>query len=183
VEAQLIPTTIVKAVYAVLNSSGFDKRPEWTDFARIESDPESDLFVVEASDSAFAISIVFSNPTYANWGGCSWISVADMKLLKKGGDAATYLLSNPPSHYPEDMRGTLQKFAEEAAPEVDIHISPYYLHLISTILSHLSANTRTVEMTCTNPVGPLCLRTTGEEENDWIEVNLYCMGRRRESSN
>lgn len=179
----MIPISIIKAIYAVLTSTGYTPRASWSTFARIESDPGSDLFIIEATDGAFSLSIAFSNPEYVDWGGCGWINTADVKMLKRGGDAAGYIQATPPKNFPEDMRERLQTFANQTLPQVDINIFAYYLHLVSTVLSHLDAQEDTVEVRCTSPLGPICLRVTGNDKSEWIEATILFMGRHRESSN
>jgi hypothetical protein len=178
----VIPTFILKAVYAVLNAGGAKDVPRWVEWAKIESDPGSDLFIIEASDGVCAISLVFSLPTATEWGGVGWVSKADIHALSKkdGNDALLFLSENPPSGFPEDMSALLRSFAESAAPEVDINLSAHYWHTISRSLTHLSALRLPIEVRCKNPIGPMHIHVVGGGDLGWIDLNLFVMGLSRE---
>lgn len=175
----MIPTSVAKAIHTVLRAVGSKDRPDWTQFAKIESDPGSDLFVFEATDSAMALTVAFSSPEYSDWGGVAWVSERDMRGTKT---VESYLSTYAPAGYPESVRDHLERLMANATDNVDIHLSAYYWGVVARVLSELVTTTRTVELTCAGKVGPLRITICGGETNEWIEANIFVMGLAREDS-
>lgn len=175
----MIPTSVVNAIHAVLRAVGTKDRPDWSHFAKIESDPGSDLFVFEATDSAMALTIAFSNPTFVDWGGIAWVSEREMRNPKT---VEAYLSAEAPAGYPESVREHLERMMANATDDVDIHLSTYYWTVVNRVLSELVATNRTMELTCAGRIGPLRITLRGGETDEWIEANIFVMGLAREDS-
>ena len=175
----MIPTCVAKAIHLVLRAMGTKDRPEWSQFAKIESDPGSDLFVFEATDSAMALTIAFSNPEFVDWGGVAWISEREMRNPKT---IETYLSLNAPDGYPESVRDHLERMMANASDDVDIYLSTYYWGVVGRVLAELANTTRTVELTCAGKAGPLRITVHGGTTDEWIEANIFVMGLARENS-
>lgn len=175
----MVPISITKAIHAVLKAVGVKGRPVWSQFARIESDPGSDLFLFEATDGAMALTVMFSNPAYVDWGGCAWISERNMR---KGPNIEEFFSEEVPTDYPENMQQRLATMMADAASKVDVHISAYYWGIVSKVLSELGASSHATQLLCAGPIGPLQITVQGEETDAWVEVNIFVMGLTRENS-
>jgi len=175
----MIPTSVATAIHTVLRAMGTKGRPEWSYFAKIESDPGSDLFVFEATDSVMALTVAFSNPEFVDWGGVAWVSEQGMRNPKT---IETYLSLEAPADYPESVRDHLERMMANATDDVDIYLSTYYWTVISRVLSELVSSARTMELTCAGRVGPLRITMCGRDSDEWIEANIFVMGLARENS-
>jgi hypothetical protein len=175
----MVPSSVTKAIHTVLKAVGVGDRAAWTQFAKIESDPGSDLFMFEATDGVMALTVMFSNPEFIDWGGVAWISERDMRKVT---NVETFLTDAVPSGYPESVRQHLATLMVNATAEVDVHISAYYWGVVSRVLSELEATYRPLQLTCAGLLGPLQLTVQGSEKTYWIEVNIFVMGLARENS-
>jgi hypothetical protein len=173
----MVPSSIAKAIHTVLKAVGVKNRPAWSQFARLESDPGSDLFMFEATDCAMALTIMFSSPEFVDWGGCAWVSERDMRKVT---NVEQFLSEKVPAGYPESVRQHLATMMANASPEVDVHISAYYWGVVSRVLSELGTNSHPIQLICAGPVGPLQITVRGGERDEWIEVNIFVMGLARE---
>lgn len=175
----MIPTSVVNAIHAVLRAHGTKDRPHWSHFAKIESDPGSDLFVVEATDAVMALTIAFSNPEFVDWGGVAWVSERNLRNPKT---VQVNLNAEAPADYPESVRNHLERRMASATANVDIHLSTYYWMVINRVLSELAVTGRAMELTCAGRLGPLCVTLRGGETDKWVEANIFVMGLVREDS-
>lgn len=173
----MVPNSVKKAVHAVLSAMGKKDRPNWSKFAKIESDPGSDLFMFEATDGVAAVTIMFSNPEYVDWGGVAWISEKDMRGAK---EVETYLSEAVPTDYPESVRQHLATMMANATNNVDVHLSAYYWGVLARVLDALGSPSQPLQLSCASAIGPLQLTVVGGERDEWIEVNLFVMGLARE---
>lgn len=175
----MVPSSVTKAIHTVLKAVGRNDRPAWTQLAKIESDPGSDLFMFEATDGVMALTVMFSNPEFIDWGGVAWISERDMR---KATNVEAFLTDKIPSGYPESIRQHLSALMVNATAGVDVHISTYYWGVVSRVLSELEATYMPLQLTCAGFAGPLQLTVQGGEKTDWIEANIFVMGLARENS-
>ena len=175
----MVPSSIAKAIHTVLKAVGVKDRPAWSQFAKLESDPGSDLFMFEATDCAMALTVMFSNPEFVDWGGIAWVSERDMRGSK---NIENFLGDRVPDGYPESVRQHLATLMANATSEVDVHISAYYWAVVSRVLSELGADRHPIQLTCAGFVGPLQITVQGGEKDEWVEVNIFVMGLARENS-
>lgn len=175
----MVPSSVSKAIHTVLKAAGVKDRPAWSQFAKLESDPGSDLFMFEATDCAMALTVMFSNPEFVDWGGIAWIAERDMR---KNTNVEAFLNERVPEGYPESVRQHLATLMANASPEVDVHISTYYWGVVSRVLSELGSTHHPLQLTCAGPVGPLQITVQGGEKDEWIEANIFVMGLARENS-
>jgi len=177
----MVPITVLKAVQDVLKTPG-TLRMDWFQFARIESEQDSDMFRIEATNGCAAISVLFSSPDYVDWGGKVWVEESNLRQgLKEGGDVTPYLIEQEPNGYPAGLQTYLDGLMKRSiSEEVDIHLSASYWKLIATVLTSLKVSSKPVCLACSSNVGPLKVTIAGGQDAEWLEVTLYVMGVRRD---
>lgn len=178
----MVPITVLKAVQDVLKTPS-TSRTDWFKFARVESEQNSDMFRIEATNGVTAISVLFSSPDYVDWGGKVWVEENDIRQgLKEGGDVTPYLIEQEPNgYYPAGLQTYLDGLMKQSiSEEVDIHLSAVYWKLIATVLTSLKVSSNPVCLACSSNVGPLKVTIAGGQDAEWLEVNIYVMGVRRD---